>query len=218
MHRRTPSGHDAAFGLSFATSLLPQSDAIRPRRVRLATLLLALVLLPRPTHAGWFKEPCPKDPDGHCIEEPCEPFLEEIRSLASYRRLADDPGCPGHAQASALADMHQGSVDRSKAKMSTRCIRQAAALMRPAASIDVLRSYEANGNAVVLVRYTNNSQHSLTEATITCSALHGKEVVATGTGVATGPIADGASRELPVRIDLGGAAFECAACDLGPER
>ena len=191
---------------------------MRFSQARLAALALALLVPPRPTSAGWFKEPCPKGPDGHCIEEPCDPFLDEIRSLASYRRQADDPGCPEHAQASALADQRQQNVDRMQAKMSTKCIRKATELMRQVASIDVLRSYEQHGNAIVLVRYTNNSQRSVTEATITCSALRGKDVVATGTGVATGAIADGASRELPVRIDLRGASFECAQCELGPER
>lgn len=186
-------------------------------QLRLAALLVALLLAPSPTRAGWFKEPCPKGPDGHCVQVPCEPFLEEIRKLASYRRLADDPGCPGHAEASALADQRQESVDREKAKMSTKCIRKAAAMMRPVASIDVLRSYEQRGVAIVLVRYTNNTQQTLTRTTITCSAVRDQTSVATGTGTVNGPIPDGASRELPVRIDLGGAAFDCARCDLGPE-
>lgn len=186
--------------------------------VRSAALLVALALASSPAQAGWFKEPCPKGPDGHCIEVPCEPFLEEIRKLASYRRQADDPGCPGHAEASALADERQESIDRDKAKMSTKCIRKAAALMRPVASIDVLRSYEQNGTAIVLVRYTNNTQQTLTRATITCSAIHEQKAVATGTGNVNGPVPDGATRELPVRIDLAGAAFDCARCDLGAER
>src|SRR6185369_6772519 len=130
---------------------------MHPRRVKLAALSFALLLLPHSTQAGWFKDPCPKGPDGRCIEVPCEPFLAEIGTLASYRRQADDPGCPAHAQASALADRHQATVDESKAKMSTKCIRKAAALMRPVASIDVLRSYEERGTAIVLVRYTNNT-------------------------------------------------------------
>lgn len=185
--------------------------------VRLAASLFALTLSAQPAAAGWFKTPCPKGPDGHCIEEPCEPFLDEIRSLAAHRRAADDPGCPDHTQASALADQDQQTVDRMKDKMSTKCIRKATDLMRQVASIDVLRSYEQNGSAVVLVRYTNNTQRTLPEARIECSALRGKDVVATGTGVATGPITDGATRDFPVRIDLRGGTFECAQCELGAE-
>lgn len=181
---------------------------------RFAALLLALALPAQPAAAGWFKTPCPKGPDGHCIEEPCDPFLDAIRSLAAHRRQADDPGCPDHAQASALADEDQQTVDRMKDKMSTKCIRKATDLMRQVASIDVLRSYEQHGSAVVLVRYTNNTQSTLAEARIECSALRGKDVVATATGVAAGPIAAGATRELPVRIDLHGAIFECAQCTL----
>lgn len=182
-------------------------------RVTLVAVLSCLVLVPAPASAGWFGTPCPKGPDGRCVQVPCEPFLEEMRSLASYRRKADDPGCPAHAQSSHLADLHQEKVDRDKARMSTKCIRKAAAIMRPVASIDVRRSYEDAGHAVVVVRYTNNTPRTLQSATISCSALKDTAVVAVGETVAPGPIPKGTSRDLEVRIDLAGRSFSCAQCE-----
>lgn len=187
---------------------------MRVRYARLVVLAILLALAPAARAERWFKPPCQRGPDGRCIEEPCDPFLDEIRALAAYRRLADDPGCPGHAEASALADQRQTRVDEMKAKMSTACIRKATEPMRQLASVDVLRSYAQGGTAIVLVRYTNNSQRTVAQAAITCAALRGKDAVATGKGVAVGPIASGATRELPVRIDLRGATFECARCEL----
>jgi hypothetical protein len=193
--------------------------AVGLRRALGAIGVCSLLVLPAAASARWFKPPCPRGPDGRCIEVPCEPFLEKIRILAIHRRRADDPGCPWQAQASRLAERQQAIVDQEKGKMSTACIRKTAALMRPVASIDVLRSYrDANGSAVALVRYTNNAHRTVQDATITCSAMRDLTVIATGTGVAAGPIPADASRELPVRIPLGGAAFSCAQCELTLER
>ena len=90
--------------------------------VRLATAWVCLMALATPASAGWFKEPCPKGPDGRCLYAPCEPFLDQMRLLASYRRQADDPGCPGHEQASLLADQQQKTVDdtRENSRLVTR--------------------------------------------------------------------------------------------------
>jgi hypothetical protein len=176
-------------------------------------------MLPTATRAGWFKEPCPKGPDGHCIPVPCDPFLEEVRALAAYRRQADDPRCPAHGQASHLADLQQESIDRSRAKMSTACIRKAAAIMRSVASVDVRTSYANDaGAAVALVRYTNNAQRAVRDVTISCSALRDASVVGVGTGVIPGPIQDGASSDLQIRIGLAGAPFSCVQCELTIER
>ena len=177
--------------------------------------LKALVLL----QGSRIKEPCKKGPDGHCEQIPCEPFLDEMRRLASYRRKADDPGCPAHQQSSHLADLHQENINRDQAKMSTKCIRQAAAIMRPVASIDVQRSYDNNlGQAIAVVRYNNNTHQTLRAATISCSAIREASVVAVGQGVVAGPIPDGAHRDLQVRIALAGASFSCVECELTSER
>lgn len=186
--------------------------------VRLATAGVCLLALATAASAGWFKEPCPKGPDGHCLYAPCEPFLDQMRLLASYRRQADDPGCPAHEQASRLADLQQKTVDDAREKVSTGCIRQAVAIMRPVASVDVRVSYEDHGSAIVKVRYTNNTKRTVESATITCSAMRDTRVVAGGTGVAPGPIPDAATRDLQVRIGLAGEAFSCVQCDLGLER
>ncbi len=188
-------------------------------RVMPIALLSFLLSMPTPTLAGWFKEPCPKGPDGRCVQVPCEPFLDEMRSLAAYRRKADDPRCPGHAQSSRQADVHQEKIDREQAKMSKECIGKAVAILRPVASIDVQRSYQNDvGNAVALVRYTNNSHRTLQDATISCSAMRDADVVAVGKSVTPGPIPDGSSRDLQVTIELAGAAFSCVQCDLTLER
>ena len=180
---------------------------------------LSFGILSTPAFAGWFKPPCPKGPDGHCVPVPCEPFLAEVRSLAAYRQKADDPGCPEHDQSSRLADQHQQIIDQEQGKMSTKCISQAAALLRPVASIDVQRSYENDaGYAVALVRYTNNTGRPVQTATITCSAIRDADLVAAGKGVVPGPIPDGSSRDLPVMIDLAGARFSCVQCDLAVEQ
>ena len=188
-------------------------------RVRLVAVLLCLLTMPTLTLGGWFKPPCAKGPDGRCEEIPCEPFLVEVRSLAADRRKADDPRCPAHEQASHLADVHQETVNREQAKMSTKCIAKAAAIMRRVASIDVQRSYENDvGYAVAVVRYTNNTHRTLQNATISCSAIRDADVVAVGKGVAAGPIPDGSSRDLQVMIELAGASFSCVQCDLTLEQ
>jgi len=186
--------------------------------VQLLTAWVCLLALSTPASAGWFKTPCPKGPDGFCAYAPCEPFLDEMRALAGYRRQADDPGCPGHSQSSLLADQKQQSVDVTWGKVSTACIRKAAAIMRPVASIDVRVSYGQHGAAVAQVRYTNNTKKTVKDATIACSAMRDARAVAKGQGVAKGPIRDGATRDVEVRIDLGGEAFACVECELGIER
>jgi hypothetical protein len=185
---------------------------------RLATAWVCLLALATPARAGWFKEPCPKGPDGFCAYAPCEPFLDEMRLLASYRRQADDPGCPGHEQASLLADQRQKSIDAMREKVSTGCIRQAVAIMRPVASIDVQVSYEDHGSAVTQVRYTNNTKRTVENATITCSAMRDTRVVGVGTGAVPGPIPDGATRDIQVKVALGSEGFSCVQCELGLER
>jgi hypothetical protein len=180
--------------------------------VRVVLLIVLLCLMPTPASARWLKKPCARGPDGRCVEVPCGPFLDEMRLLATQRRKADDPGCPGHAQSSHQADLHQENVDRRTADMSTACIRKAAAIIRPVASIDVRRSYEDAGHAVAMVRYTNNTQRTLQNVVITCSAMRDTATVAVGKGVARGPIPAGARRDLEVKIDLAGAAFSCVEC------
>ncbi len=186
--------------------------------VALATALLCIFTLATPASAGWFKTPCAKGPDGFCAYAPCEPFLDEMRALATYRRQADDPGCPAHAQSSLLADEKQKSIDVTSGKVSTACIRQAAAIMRPVASIDIRVSYAEHGAAVAQVRYTNNTKKTVQDATISCSAMRDARAVGTGKGVARGPIADGATRDVQVSIDLAGEGFSCVECQLGVER
>ena len=141
-----------------------------------------------------------------------------MRNLAAYRQKADDPRCPAHAQSSRMADLGQETVDRRQAQMSTECIAKAAAIMRPVASIDVQRSYaNAVGDAVALVRYTNNTRRALQSATISCSAIRDAAAVAVGKGVVAGPIPDGSSRDLQVTIALAGAPFSCVQCELTSE-
>ena len=182
----------------------------------LAWLCLAAVTT-TPASAGWFGTPCAKGADGHCAYAPCEPFLDEMSALARYRRQADDPGCPGHGQSSLLADQKQKTVDALWGKVSTACIRKAVAILRPVASIDVRVSYGERGAAVAQVRYTNNTKKTVQDATIACSAVRDARTVGKGQGVATGPILDGASRDVEVRIDLGGETFACVECELGLE-
>ena len=162
---------------------------------------------------------CPKGPDGKCLRLPCEPFLADVRALAAYRRKADDPRCPSHAQSSTLADQQQRKIDQIESKMSTVCIAQAVPIIRRVASIDVQRSdTNAAGQGVAVVRYTNNTEGVVQSATVTCSAMHADRAVATGRGVVPGPIAPAASRNVQVAIDLAGAAFDCVECDLTSER
>lgn len=185
--------------------------------VKVAAALLCLAAVATSARAEW-KTPCPKGPDGFCAYAPCEPFLDEMSALARHRRQADDPGCPGHGQASLLADQKQQNVDALWGKVSTACIRKAVAILRPVASIDVRVSYGERGSAVAQVRYTNNTKRTVKAATIACSAVRDARTVAKGQGVATGPITDGATRDVEVRIDLGGEAFSCVECELAAER
>lgn len=184
-------------------------------RVVVAGLLSSLVAAP--AFAERWKS-CPKGPDGRCIKIPCEPFLDEVRSLAANRRKADDPRCPTRQQASDRADMHQKNIDGIEAKMATECIAKAAAIMRPVASIDVQRSWTSEaGQGVAAVRYSNNTERTLQSATITCSAMRDDKVIAVGKTLVPGPIAKGATRDVQVTIELGGTAFSCVECDLGHE-
>lgn len=184
----------------------------------MVTAWVCLLALTTPASAGLFNTPCPKGPDGFCAYAPCEPFLDEMSALARYRRQADDPGCPGHGQSSLLADQKQQNVDAMWGKVSTACIRKAVAIMRPVASLDVRVSYGERGSAVAQVRYTNNTKKTVKDATITCSAMRDTRAVGKGQGVATGPILEGASRDVEVRIDLTGEAFACVECELEVER
>ena len=91
--------------------------------------------------------------------------------------------------------------------------------MRAVASIDVQRSYvDAAGDAVAVVRYTNNAQQTVQNATIACSAFRDATVVAVGKAMMSGPVPDGASRDVNVTIALAGAPFSCVQCDLTLER
>lgn len=188
-------------------------------RVRIVAVLMCLSMMPTPALARWLKKPCTKGPDGRCVKVPCDPFLAEIRSLATYRQKADDPRCPAHEQSSRMADLHQVIVDREQEKMSTRCIRQASEIMRAVASIDVRRSY-ANpaGDAVAVVRYANHTKRTVHSATIACSAIRDTAPVAVGEGVVAGPIPAGSSRDLQVTIALAGGSFSCVQCELVVER
>ena len=90
-------------------------------------------------------------------------------------------------------------------------------IIRPVASIDVRVSYGERGSAVAQVRYTNNTKKTVKDATIACSAVRDARPVGKGQGLATGPILDGATRDVEVRIDLGGEAFACVECELAAE-
>ena len=181
--------------------------------------LVVAVLTPVPTLAGLFNTPCPKGPDGRCVTAPCDPFLDRVRLVADYRRKADDPRCPAQEQSSRLADLNQEVVDREQATMSTECIAKAAAIMRAVASINVQRSYPDDvGDAVAVVRYTNNARRTVQSATITCSALRDAAVVAVGKAVVSGPVPAEAGRDVRVTIALAGAPFSCVECDLTLER
>ncbi len=187
--------------------------------MRVLVLVVALVIAGSsvPANAQRWKS-CPKGPDGKCQWPACGPFLDDIRTLATLRQKADDPRCPSQAQWSARADQQQQKIDATEAKMSTDCIAQAVPIMRRLASVDVRNSYpQAPGQAIAHVRYTNNTDRTVANATITCSAMHDDKAVATGKAVVAGPIAKGATGDVQVTIDLGGAAYACVECDLGRE-
>jgi hypothetical protein len=185
-------------------------------RVLVVGLLLAS--WSAPASAQRWKS-CPKGPDGKCQWPPCEPFLADIETLATFRRKADDPRCPSHGQSSARADQLQRKVDQAEPTMTTECIAKAVPIMRRVASIDVRNSYaEEPGRAIAQVRYTNNADRTVKSATITCSAMQDDRAVAKATSVVAGPIAANATRDARVTIDLAGASFACVECELTTER
>lgn len=179
---------------------------------------LLLVCWSAPANAQRWKS-CPKGPDGKCQWPACEPFLDDIRTLATLRRKADDPRCPSQAQWSARADQQQRKIDATESNMTTECIAKAVPIMRRLASIDVRNSYNGDaGRAGANVRYTNHTDRSVASVTITCSAMQDDRTVAKSTTVVAGPVAAGAARDVQVTIDLAGAAFACVECELTQER
>ena len=185
--------------------------------VRVVALLLLLACWPAGASAQRWKS-CPKGPDGKCQWPACEPFLDDIRTLATLRRKADDPRCPSHAQWSARADQQQQKIDAIEASMSTDCIAQAVPIMRRVASIDLRNVYSDGPDRVVAaVRYTNNTERGVEAATIACFATRDERVVGKSSVVA-GPIPKGATRDVKVSIDLGGESHACVECELVTER